>query len=263
MAFLFLKFIVGAALVVGTTSVAPDVPANVEVRNIISHFQLHIFGIRLVCRLQGPHPPVPPSRHQSRSVFASQVSTRSATELLVTFEPPSSDGGSEVTSYSIEWDTKPPVEEVQLITTSTDTGPNEVQTVTTSATHVDEVQVIRTVGDDVNEVQTVRTTTSLGETLAGYFSLMPVSIFAARFPSSTFASCASPAHPCDLVVMTGTTRAARAAASSTRPQSHSIASPILRIGRTACRRRGRRSRRSSKRCRTSATWRSRAAGPTA
>jgi len=101
-----------------------------------------------------------------------EVSARSATEILVTFEPPSSDGGSEVTSYSIEWDTKPPVDEVQVITTSTDTGPNEVQTVTTSATHVDEVQVIRTVGDDVDEVQTVRTTTSLGETLAGYFSLV-------------------------------------------------------------------------------------------
>ena len=188
MAFLFLKFIVGAALVVGTTSVAPDVPANVEVRNIISHFQLHIFGIRLV-----PSPPVPPSRHQSRSVFALQVSARSATELLVTFEPPSSDGGSEVTSYSIEWDTKPPVEEVQLITTSTDTGPNEVQTVTTSATHVDEVQVIRTVGDDVNEVQTVRTTTSLGETLAGYFSLMPVIIL--PLPLEHFCVMCQPCSP--------------------------------------------------------------------
>jgi len=73
----------------------------------------------------------------------------SDSEIQVDFAPPSSDGGSHVTSYKVEWDTDPGNQEIQTITTSTFTGPNEIISISTSAADVDEVQEIRTTADHV------------------------------------------------------------------------------------------------------------------
>lgn len=80
-----------------------------------------------------------------------------ATELELTFEPPLSDGGSEVTSYSVEWDTEPGVDEEQSIQLQAWIGPNEIQTITTSSVHQDEVQVVRSTARDVDEIQIIKT----------------------------------------------------------------------------------------------------------
>jgi hypothetical protein len=47
----------------------------------------------------------------------------------------------QVTSYRVDWDDDNGVLEVQTLRTTTSTGPNEIQTFTTSATDVDEMQV--------------------------------------------------------------------------------------------------------------------------
>jgi hypothetical protein len=62
--------------------------------------------------------------------------------LLITFDVPPSDFGSQVTSYKVEWDSNPGVREEQVVTCTVATGPNEVQRLTTTATRVPEVQVV-------------------------------------------------------------------------------------------------------------------------
>lgn len=47
---------------------------------------------------------------------AASLHVISNTELQLDFLPPVSDGGSEVTSYLVEWDTDPGTTEVQTIT---------------------------------------------------------------------------------------------------------------------------------------------------
>ena len=77
------------------------------------------------------------------------------------------DGGSEILSYEVDWDTNPGVREVQTITTSTYLGPNEIQEVVTSATTIEEIQFVTTNATQVAEVQSV---TVSGAT-SGYFYL--------------------------------------------------------------------------------------------
>ena len=91
--------------------------------------------------------------------------------MSLTFGPPLDDGGSRVTSYRIDYDVAPPVGEVQTITTSLNTGPNEVQSVTTRIARVAEVQLVRIVAAAAPSVQAVTTSASMGETLGGGFSL--------------------------------------------------------------------------------------------
>ena len=64
--------------------------------------------------------------------------------IRVDFTPPSSDRGSEITSYLIEWDTDPGVREVQEVRTRSYVGANEVQEISTSIPAVNEVQTIST-----------------------------------------------------------------------------------------------------------------------
>ena len=67
--------------------------------------------------------------------------------IRVDFTPPSSDRGSEITSYLIEWDTDPGVREVQEVRTRSYVGANEVQEISTSIPAVNEVQTISTTAD--------------------------------------------------------------------------------------------------------------------
>ncbi|RHZ10616.1 hypothetical protein DYB31_002620, partial [Aphanomyces astaci] len=60
---------------------------------------------------------------------------------------------------------------VQTVTTSTYTGANEVQTVTTSAADVNEIQIVTTSATMIREVQVVTTTAAPGQTLGGAFTL--------------------------------------------------------------------------------------------
>ena len=55
------------------------------------------------------------------------VHLRAGSELFVDITPPSTDGGSEITSYLVDWDTNPGTREVQTVTTGVYLGPNEVQ----------------------------------------------------------------------------------------------------------------------------------------
>lgn len=53
----------------------------------------------------------------------------------------------------VEWDTDPGTQEIQWIKTYADTGPNEIQAITTSAADVDEVQRLTTSANETQEVQ--------------------------------------------------------------------------------------------------------------
>lgn len=53
----------------------------------------------------------------------------------------------------VEWDTDPGTREVQWIKTYADTGPNEIQSITTTADDVDEVQKVTITADEVQEIQ--------------------------------------------------------------------------------------------------------------
>jgi hypothetical protein len=88
---------------------------------------------------------------------AATISVVGSTMLDVTFEPPLTDGGAEVTSYQVDWDTEPGVYEIQTVQTKSWIGPNEVQTITTSAEHRDEMQVVRTTAKDEDEIQVIKT----------------------------------------------------------------------------------------------------------
>ena len=49
---------------------------------------------------------------------APTVEIYSNTEQHVSFSPPASDGGAQITSYTVEWDTDPGSPEIQKITTT-------------------------------------------------------------------------------------------------------------------------------------------------
>lgn len=58
------------------------------------------------------------------------------------------------TSWSqVEWDTDPGTREVQWVKTYADTGPNEVQSITTTADDVDEIQQLIISANETQEVQ--------------------------------------------------------------------------------------------------------------
>lgn len=61
--------------------------------------------------------------------------------------------GRIVLASQVEWDTDPGTREVQWIKTYADTGPNEIQSITTSADDVDEVQKVVSSATEVKEVQ--------------------------------------------------------------------------------------------------------------
>ena len=93
--------------------------------------------------------------------------------MLASVSPPLSDGGAAISSYKIDWDTNPGVQEVQLIQTSTYTGPNTIQSITTLAqdpalARVNTIQVVQsridvsTVTAKGREVQTVHIQAAVG-----------------------------------------------------------------------------------------------------
>ena len=87
-------------------------------------------------------------------------------------QPPLTDGGAQITSYKVDWDSNPGVHEVQAITTSAYVGPNEIQTITTSALVHPEVQVVTTSSTHIAAVQRVVISGgSPGGTLGGQFFL--------------------------------------------------------------------------------------------
>lgn len=53
----------------------------------------------------------------------------------------------------VEWDTDPGTREVQWVKTYADTGPNEIQSITTTADDVDEVQQLTISANETLEVQ--------------------------------------------------------------------------------------------------------------
>ena len=68
----------------------------------------------------------------------------------------------------LEWDTNPGVQEIQTITTSTYTGPNEIQSFTTYAKAIPEIQIVQSFATSVSpEVQMITITGATG----GYFFL--------------------------------------------------------------------------------------------
>ena len=82
--------------------------------------------------------------------------------IRANFSAPVTDGGVAISSYKVEWDTDPGVQEVQTITTSVYVGPNEIQEISTSADDVPEVQTITTAATEVREVQRITVTGAAG-----------------------------------------------------------------------------------------------------
>jgi hypothetical protein len=95
----------------------------------------------------------------------------SGSSVQLGWAPPATDGGAKVTSYKVEWDADPGRQEVQSFTTNTFTGPNEVATITTSATDVNEVQTVATSATATQEIQTIKTTANPFNLLSGTFTL--------------------------------------------------------------------------------------------
>ena len=95
------------------------------------------------------------------------LSVLSGESIQAFVTPPLSDGGSSINSYKLDWDTDPGVHEVQTVSTSTYTGPNTIQSITTTGTDVNEVQKVVLSTDPVSEVQEVTVTFTTG----GYFFL--------------------------------------------------------------------------------------------
>jgi hypothetical protein len=97
------------------------------------------------------------------------LQTVDSTSLLTSFESPELDGGEDVTSYRVEYATKPFVAEVQRVSARCNVT-NEVQVVSTHTSSVSEVQLvhIRTSfnGTSVNETQKV-----ICDADGGYFKL--------------------------------------------------------------------------------------------
>ena len=100
-----------------------------------------------------------------------QVVPFNQSSLQVDITPPLTDGGQEVTA-EIQWDTEPGIREIQTISTQVTTGPNEIQSITTTATHIDEVQTITTTSNDVNEVQTITVSSTLSTDIGGTYTIV-------------------------------------------------------------------------------------------
>ncbi len=100
------------------------------------------------------------------------LSAYGSDSLLVEYDESYFDGGSEVTSYKVEWDPNPGTREVQAITTSVYVGPNEIQQIETSYEVAREEKVVATIAADVNEVQTITTFANRAETLSGSFTVV-------------------------------------------------------------------------------------------
>ena len=64
--------------------------------------------------------------------------------IEASFTAPLSDGGAAITSYRVDWDTAPGTREVQVVSSSINTGPNEIQTIFTTCADVDEIQTVTT-----------------------------------------------------------------------------------------------------------------------
>ena len=101
-----------------------------------------------------------------------QVVPFNQSSLQVDITPPLTDGGQEVTAYEIQWDTEPGIREIQTISTHVTTGPNEIQTITLTATHQDEIQTVTTSSDDVNEVQTITVSSTLSTDIGGTYTIV-------------------------------------------------------------------------------------------
>jgi len=101
-----------------------------------------------------------------------QVVPFNQSSLQVDITPPLTDGGQEVTAYEIQWDTEPGIREIQTISTQVTTGPNEIQSITITATHIDEVQTITTSSNDVNEVQTITVSSTLSTDIGGSYTIV-------------------------------------------------------------------------------------------
>ncbi|GMH48115.1 hypothetical protein TL16_g00220 [Triparma laevis f. inornata] len=95
---------------------------------------------------------------------SASLTVLSGSEIEMSFISPPSDGGSAVSAYTVEWDSDNGTPEVQVITSSVYLGPNEIQTITTSADDVNEVQHIETRATAVREIQTVTVSPRTGET---------------------------------------------------------------------------------------------------
>ena len=95
----------------------------------------------------------------------------SGQDLKVDWDAPLTDGGQAIQSYNVEWDTDPGTQEVQTLTTTTNTGPNEVQMITTTSVDVNEIQLVQTTAVELREVQTIRTSANAGGALGGTFSV--------------------------------------------------------------------------------------------
>ena len=87
--------------------------------------------------------------------------------VKVDFFSPLTDGGSAIHSYKVEWDTDPGLPEIQTLTTSTYTGPNEIQSISTYASDINEVQVVKTFATEIQEVQRIQIT----KATSGFFFL--------------------------------------------------------------------------------------------
>jgi len=95
------------------------------------------------------------------------ISVLSGSSIRTKFLPPLTDGGALISSYKLDWDTDPGTPEVQEIVTSVYVGPNDVQTISTSAMPVSEKQVIQTNTNSIQEIQKI----TVKYATAGYFFL--------------------------------------------------------------------------------------------
>eukprot|EP00981_Chlorochromonas_danica_P003361 scaffold644_cov168-Ochromonas_danica.AAC.53 len=91
----------------------------------------------------------------------------SQSSIYANFSPPLTDGGSAIYQYKVEWDPDPGVQEVQEVTTSVYLGPNEIQSITTSATSIPEIQTITVNTNKIREVQKITVSQATG----GFFFL--------------------------------------------------------------------------------------------
>ena len=89
----------------------------------------------------------------------------SGSSIQANFTPPTFDNGASISSYKVDWDTDPGVQEVQEISTSVYIGANEVQTITTSTLDIDEQQLVSMTATAVNEIQSIVVNDATG----GYF----------------------------------------------------------------------------------------------
>jgi len=87
----------------------------------------------------------------------------SSREVQIDLQPPLSNGGSDITSYTIEWDTRAGTAEVQRFSTMLNLNTNEIQSITTSVEDVDEVQIVRTFATPQGNVQSITVSPPPGE----------------------------------------------------------------------------------------------------